>query len=148
MKRLFLFAAIAIGMVSCKDFEAQEKQEAQQRSIDSMKLEMEKQKLEAQRQRTIDSMQAVAAAKQSQRPVVVNNMTPAQQQEAQRKGWSGAAKGAVIGAGVGAVSGALIDKDKAGRGAVIGGLSGAALGAGTGAIVDDQKKKKEAEKKK
>ncbi|NMH29066.1 glycine zipper family protein [Flavobacterium sp. SE-s28] len=131
-------------MTACKDFEAQQKQEAQQRSLDSIKLAMEQQKMEAAKQKTIDSMNAVAEAKRaSQRPVVVNNMTPAQQQEAKRKGLSSPVTGALIGAGVGAVSGALIDKKKSGRGAVIGGVSGAALGAGTGAIIDQEKKKKE-----
>lgn len=143
MKRLFLLAVIAIGMVSCKDFEAQERQEAQQRTIDSMKLEMDRQKLEAERQRTIDSMKAVTdAQKASQRPVIVNNATPAKQAEAKRKGLSSPVTGALIGAGVGAASGALIDKKKPGRGAVIGGVSGAGLGAGTGAIIDQEKKKK------
>lgn len=147
MKRLIALAVIAIGLASCKDFEAQEKQQAQQRTLDSMKLEMERQKLQADRQRTIDSMKAVADAQRaSQRPVIVNNPTPAQQAEARRKGLSSPVTGALIGAGVGAASGALIDKDKAGRGAVIGGVSGAALGAGTGAIIDAEKKKKQQKK--
>lgn len=59
-----------------------------------------------------------------------------------KKGWSGAAKGAVIGAGAGAVAGAVIDKNNRGAGAVIGGLSGAGVGAATGAIIDHNKKKK------
>ncbi|RYG18582.1 MAG: hypothetical protein EOO07_08620, partial [Chitinophagaceae bacterium] len=44
-----------------------------------------------------------------------------------KKGWSSAAKGTAIGAGVGALSGVLIDK-KDGRGAIIGGLAGAGAG--------------------
>ena len=44
-----------------------------------------------------------------------------------KKGWSKAAKGAVIGGGSGAVLGAILDK-KHGRGAVIGGILGAAGG--------------------
>ena len=47
-----------------------------------------------------------------------------------KKGWSQAAKGAVIGAGAGALGGVLIDK-KDGRGAIIGGV----VGAGTGYII-------------
>jgi len=47
-----------------------------------------------------------------------------------KRGWSSAAKGAVIGAGAGAVTGVLVDK-KDGRGAIIGGL----LGAGTGYVI-------------
>lgn len=44
-----------------------------------------------------------------------------------KKGWSKAAKGAVIGAGAGAIGGAIISKKK-GLGAVIGGVIGAAGG--------------------
>ncbi len=45
----------------------------------------------------------------------------------QKKGWSSRAKGTVIGAGVGAIGGAIISKKK-GKGAVIGGVAGAAGG--------------------
>jgi hypothetical protein len=44
-----------------------------------------------------------------------------------KKGWSKAAKGAVIGAGTGAIAGAVISKNK-GKGAIIGGVVGAAGG--------------------
>lgn len=44
-----------------------------------------------------------------------------------KKGWSKAAKGAVIGAGAGAIGGAILSKKK-GLGAVIGGVVGAAGG--------------------
>ncbi len=47
--------------------------------------------------------------------------------EEKKKGWSNAAKGAVIGGGAGAVGGAIISKKK-GKGAVIGGVLGAAGG--------------------
>lgn len=55
-----------------------------------------------------------------------------------KKGWSKAAKGAAIGAGVGAVGGAIISKKK-GLGAVIGGVVG---GAG-GYIIGRSKDKKD-----
>lgn len=55
-----------------------------------------------------------------------------------KKGWSKAAKGAVIGAGAGAVGGAIISKKK-GLGAVIGGVVG---GAG-GYIIGRSKDKKD-----
>ncbi len=51
-------------------------------------------------------------------------------QTQKKKGWSSAAKGAVIGAGAGAVTGILVDKKDA-RGAIIGGV----LGAGTGYVI-------------
>ncbi|MES2812600.1 MAG: glycine zipper family protein [Bacteroidota bacterium] len=134
MKKLAIIIVSLIVMVSCKDsnkegvmesLEAAEKQAA----IDSMKMEMEK-------QRIIDSMKTVnlEQSRSTQKEVVVVNQAPA------KKKWSGAAKGAVIGAGVGAVTGAIIS-DKKGEGAVIGGLAGAGVGAGTGAIIDESKKK-------
>ena len=55
----------------------------------------------------------------------------------QKKGWSSAAKGAVIGGVVGAGTGVIVDK-KDGRGAVIGGV----LGAGTGYVIGREKDKK------
>jgi len=51
-------------------------------------------------------------------------------------------EGALIGAGVGAISGAIINKDNRGKGAVIGGIIGAGVGAGTGIIIDNKEKKK------
>jgi hypothetical protein len=53
-----------------------------------------------------------------------------------KRGWSAKAKGAVIGAGAGAIGGAIINKRNRGAGAVIGGLGGAAVGTGIGAILD------------
>ena len=54
-----------------------------------------------------------------------------------KKGWSDAAKGTVIGAGAGAIAGALIDKNHA-QGALIGGL----VGGGTGYVVGRAKDRK------
>jgi len=152
MKKLALILIATVLSVSCKNTsnEAGVAGDPQQATIDSLKMEMDKQKTEMAKQRTIDSMNAVASAKaERQRPVIVNNTpaaaaTPAEQK---RKGWSGAAKGAVIGAGAGAIGGAIINKKDRGTGAVIGGLAGAGLGAGTGAILDSEKKKKEEQNK-
>ncbi|MDB5192985.1 MAG: hypothetical protein JWQ96_2548 [Segetibacter sp.] len=58
-------------------------------------------------------------------PVVVTE--PAEVPAAKKEGWSKAAKGTAIGAGSGAVLGAIISKNK-GKGAVIGGIVGAAGG--------------------
>jgi hypothetical protein len=56
-------------------------------------------------------------------------------QAEKKKGWSNAAKGAVIGAGAGAIGGAIISKKK-GLGAVIGGVVGAAGGYIIGKNID------------
>ena len=58
---------------------------------------------------------------------------------AKKKGWSNGAKGAVIGAGTGAVVGAVADKNHRARGAVL----GAAVGTGAGYIIGDNIKKKD-----
>ena len=150
MKKLFLILTTTLLVLSCKNTDKAGVMDNQQSEIDSLKLEMTKQKSELAKQKTVDSMNVIMAAQaaQSRRsvqaahsaPVVNNASTP----QAKKKGWSGAAKGAVIGAGVGAVSGAVIAKKRKGEGAIIGGLAGAALGAGTGAVIDSEKKKKEA----
>ena len=54
---------------------------------------------------------------------------------ARRRGWSKAAKGTVIGAGSGAVIGAVVSKKK-GKGAIIGGVLGAGVGYGIGRSKD------------
>ncbi len=56
----------------------------------------------------------------------------------EKKGMSNSAKGAIIGAGAGAVGGAIISKKK-GKGAIIGGL----LGAGAGYIIGKKKDQKD-----
>ena len=58
---------------------------------------------------------------------VGKEVSPAIPQPVKKKGWSNATKGAVIGAGTGAIGGAIISKKK-GLGAVIGGMVGAAGG--------------------
>lgn len=138
MKNLAVIMIGLMTLVSCKDSNKEGvtdtnlEAEIKQATIDSMKMEMEK-------QRVIDSMKAVSAAQlqSSKKEVVVINQTQA---VPARKKWSNTAKGAVIGAGVGAATGAIISKKK-GEGAVIGGLAGAGVGAGTGAIIDESKKK-------
>jgi hypothetical protein len=55
---------------------------------------------------------------------------------AKKKGWSKAAKGTVIGAGSGAVLGAIISKNHKGKGAIIGGVLGAGGGYVLGRILD------------
>jgi YMGG-like Gly-zipper len=128
-----LFAACGNGKNKQALIEAQ-----RQKTLDSMNLVMQKQK-------AIDSMKLVEAKKV---PVhnthtveyVNSSSNAAYAPAAKKKGMSTPVKGALIGAGVGAVSGAVIDK-KHGRGAVLGGLIGAGAGAGTGVIIDNKKKK-------
>lgn len=147
MKGLYVLLA-AILLTSCQNQSKEDINKAKQASIDSMKVEINK-------QRVIDSMKTEMARikeeqkveAQKEKVVVVHqqaNGTAAQAATpaAKKKGWSATAKGAVIGAGVGAATGAIVSKRK-GEGAVIGGLAGAALGTGTGAVIDSKKKKEQ-----
>ncbi len=137
MKNVVMILA-AVGVLSLSSCKNTDKQgvvtdDVQKVTIDSMKQVAEK-------QRIIDSMKMVSVNNTTTKKevVVVHDQAPAAATPRRRK-WSGAAKGAVIGAGVGAVTGAIVDK-KHGEGAIIGGLAGAALGAGTGAVIDGKKK--------
>lgn len=131
---------LTLVLVSCQNQQKEDINKAKKVSIDSMKTEIIKQK-------TIDSMQLEMTkikeeSEQPQNVTVVNQPAatnqPATTTTAKKKGWSGTAKGAVIGAGVGAATGAIVSKKK-GQGAIIGGLVGAGVGAGTGAIIDGSK---------
>lgn len=106
--------------------------------LDSFERAENARKAEIAKQEEIAAAKAEARATAS-RPqnVTVVNQQPAAAEPAKKKGWSSAAKGAVIGAGAGAVTGILIDK-KDGRGAAIGGV----LGAGTGYVIGRDKDKK------
>lgn len=164
MKNLIPIIALSLLMgTSCNNAEKQ----ANQRRIDSLE-----QSLAAQR--VIDSMNQVqayiadsivAARAVLEAPAggtgtgrsgtyrssstTTNNYNTYNQPAAQqpkKKGWSNTAKGAVIGAGAGALTGALVS-DQKGKGAIIGGVIGAGAGAGTGAIIDKSQKNKEEERR-
>ena len=98
---------LTLVFVSCQNQQKEDVNKAKKASIDSMKTEIIKQK-------TIDSMQLEITKikeerEQPQNVTVVNQPAAANQPTstttAKKKGWSGAAKGAVIGAGVGAAPG-------------------------------------------
>jgi hypothetical protein len=63
----------------------------------------------------------------------------------EKGGWSKTAKGTVIGAGGGAVIGAVINKKNRAAGAVIGGVLGAGVGYGLGKVLDKKEAAKKAE---
>jgi len=144
MKALYILLASAM-LFSCQKQSKAELQAAKQATVDSMNVEIAKQE-------AIDSMKFEMARLENQKrakEVVVvhepNAAAPATVAETPKKRkMSGAAKGALIGAGVGAITGAIVSEKK-GQGAIIGGLAGAGVGAGTGAIIDNEKKKKEAQ---
>lgn len=140
MKKILIIAIPFFALAACNTGKTND----DTHTIDSLRMEVMKQHI-------ADSvMQAQAAVAQPAAPVheyrTVNtthnttNTTTTAAAPAKKKGWSAKAKGALIGAGVGAVTGAVVDK-RHGEGAVIGGLTGAAAGTGVGAIIDDKKKK-------
>lgn len=146
MKKLVAIVSICAIVYGCGNNGQKQQQatqaaaeQAKQSAIDSVTTAYEKQK-------TIDSLNTIVAqdsiakAKESQTIVQPVATTTTAQIETRKKGWNSTTKGAVIGTGVGAVTGALVSKHK-GTGAVVGGLLGAGAGAGTGAIIDNSKKK-------
>ncbi|MEO8252869.1 MAG: glycine zipper family protein [Flavobacterium sp.] len=143
MKYIYVMLA-SLMIVSCKKADKAGVVDDRQVTIDSMKTEMVKQKAIDSMKLEMAKQEAEQTQKQREKEVVVVNHTSTQAAAPvaatkQRKKWSGTAKGAVIGAGVGAITGAVISKKK-GTGAIIGGLAGAGVGAGTGAIIDGKKK--------
>jgi outer membrane lipoprotein SlyB len=159
---LIVFSLVAATMGCNNSANTNEKiQAARQAAIDSVNRVVE---IERMKQATIDSMnlireeeQQLAEAKEAttrtKETVVYRNpssnggYTPVAYAPAApaKKKMSNAAKGALIGAGLGALTGVAIAKDKKGKGALIGAGAGAAAGAITGVIIDKQKKKKQAQ---
>lgn len=67
-----------------------------------------------------------------------SNSTASNTVPQKKKGWSHRAKGTVVGAGTGAITGALINKNNR----AVGALAGAAIGAATGYIIGNEVDKK------
>lgn len=113
-----------------------------------MRVVMEKQAI-------IDSMNALQAQREeaekwedlekneatNHTQAVSSTPTQAQAAAPAKKKWSHTAKGALVGAGTGAITGAIVNKKRV-EGALIGTVIGAGVGAGTGAIVDHSVKKR------
>jgi len=143
MKHLFFLAMIVSVLTACnsgaeKAAEAQKKQQ----TIDSLNAALVK-------QRVIDSMklvQAKAVKKNTQATqtsvTTTGEMQTTTASPAKKKGLSHTAKGAIVGAGAGAITGAIINHDDRVKGAAIGTVLGAGIGAGTGLIVDKSVKKR------
>lgn len=139
---MFAFAAIVAGCNSNANENAKINQ-------DSIRMVQDKIRLDSFERAEAAAIAAVAAERDNNKTQnrtqtrtryvssgTVHHTTAAPQ-PAQKKGWSSAAKGAVIGGAVGAGTGILVDK-KDGRGAVIGGV----VGTGTGYVIGRQKDKK------
>lgn len=156
MKKVILILMTITGIYGCNTKSTNSDAEitkAKQAAVDSMKQV----NLISQQQRQIDSLKTVAKVN----PTKANNMaassanaytsssrsttpsTPVSYASTKKKKKMGnVAKGAIIGAGVGAVTGAVVSKKK-GQGAIVGGVLGAGAGAGVGAVIDKKQKQKE-----
>lgn len=149
MKRIVLVCIAGAMLAACTNNNAHEEALVKQKVVaaikDSLKLDSFK-KAEAKIKEKEQETQRLAKIKEERRMLLLserNEAAPARSYNsetavpAKKKGWSQAAKGAVIGAGAGALGGVLLDK-KDGRGAIIGGV----VGAGTGYLIGrDQDRK-------
>lgn len=157
MKKILLILTTLIGIYGCNTKSTNSDAEiakAKQAAIDSMKQV----NLISQQQKQIDSLKTVAETKaaKSNTAVVASSAnaytsssrtttpsTPVSYASAKKKKkMNNVAKGAIIGAGVGALTGAVVSKKK-GQGAIVGGVLGAGAGAGVGAVIDKKQKQKE-----
>lgn len=145
MKRIIAIVALATILTSCGN-RAKEDALAKQQAVaaikDSLKLDSFKKAEVVNKQRELEARHQaeLAAARRSATTSYSSSGTTTSSSAgtttaAKKKGWSDAAKGTAIGAGVGALGGILIDK-KDGRGAIIGGLAGAGAGYAIGRAQD------------
>lgn len=139
MKRIVLVCIAGAMLAACTNNNAREEALVKQKMVaavkDSLKLDSFK-RAEAKIKEKEQETQRLAKIKEERRMLLLserNEAAPARSYNseaaapAKKKGWSQAAKGAVIGAGAGALGGVLLDK-KDGRGAIIGGVVGAGAG--------------------
>ncbi len=142
MKKLIILGACCAALFSCNrqaETEA-EIEAARQSAIDSVE-----QAQAEERQTTIVYRETPADGTSTSASSSTSTSSSTATEEEEKKGMSNAAKGAIIGAGAGAITGAAVSKEKKGKGAIIGGVVGAAAGTATGVIIDKSKEKKEEE---
>ncbi len=145
MKTLLFVMLAATMTVSCVSKQKQD-QATEAAAAQAKAVTIDSVNTANQQEKTIDSLKTVVDEKEQVKQAaedkpVVQTQTPATT-ETNKKGWNSTTKGAVIGAGAGGITGAMVAKHK-GAGAVVGGLLGAGVGAGTGAVIDGSKKKKD-----
>ena len=132
MKRMVFILAIVATLAACSnnsETKVQTKEDAFRQVKDSMQLDS----LRRADAKELELSQAQSATavntsnSSSERTYVKGVSETYTNTPPEKKGWSKAAKGAAIGAGVGAVTGVIVDKKDA-RGAIIGGVAGAGAG--------------------
>lgn len=122
MKRIILIPVILFVLAACKNNEAKVESAATDNTGQTTPAPSKQEEMKSKESKS----QASQASETTTKP-------------AKKKGWSNKAKGAAIGAGTGAIVGAVADKNHRARGAVI----GTAVGAGVGYIIGDNVKKKD-----
>lgn len=145
MKKIMIMVSMVAVFASCTNREkeaALAKQQAMVAVRDSLKLDSFKRAEAAEQARLVEEKHKaeIAAARRSATYTSSGSSYSSNagtSTATRKKGWSSAAKGTAIGAGVGALGGVLIDK-KNGRGAIIGGLAGA----GAGYVIGRERDKK------
>jgi hypothetical protein len=143
MKKIFVVLASAVSFVACRD---NQYKAAQMNSEGTYTADQVGSTIGSYGQNSSTVMYKTIPIEQTrtvvvQQPRVIRQtryVSTSSQPAKVKRGWSSAAKGAVIGAGSGAVLGAVISKNHRGKGAIIGGL----LGAGGGYIIGRHKDKK------
>lgn len=140
MKRMLFIFAIAATFTACSN-NSETKEEVLRQVKDSIQLDSfhraEAKKLEDSEQKAQLASERNTSNSSSQRTYVKGVSETYTNSQPEKKGWSKAAKGAAIGAGVGAVTGVIVDKKDA-RGAIIGGVAGAGAGYVIGRSKDKQ----------
>jgi hypothetical protein len=143
MKKILIMVSMIAVFASCTN-RAKEEALAKQQAIvavkDSLRLDSFKRAEVVNQQRLVEEKhQAELAAARRSGSYTSSGSSSSNNggtsTAAKKQGWSSAAKGTAIGAGVGALGGILIDK-KDGRGAIIGGLAGAGAGYAIGRAKD------------
>ena len=132
--KILAFVSIASAFSACNSDAKMQAYKNSKRIQDSLRLDSFKRAEIVTKEKAEIKAANISASRNTRntvQPVVI------QTEEQKRKGMSSAAKGAIIGAGAGAVTGILVDK-KDGRGAIIGGV----VGAGTGYVIGRDKDKK------
>ena len=129
MRQVLIILAVTATMVSCK---SNSKDETKVLSASELRdsIELAKSKEAKAKSEAAEHPANTAAVNTAATPAAATEAAP------KKKGWSKAAKGAVIGGVTGAAAGAIIDKNNRAAGAVIGGAVGAGVGYGIGRAKD------------
>lgn len=130
MKKLLGIIAIAVTMAACK---GNKTNTADTTRVLSAADSAQMKEFEKWKEDKTEAKKTIVVYKEAKNQNTTTETAPT---TVKKKGWSKAAKGAVIGGVGGAVAGAVIAKKNRGAGAVVGGAVGAGVGYGIGRAKD------------